>query len=127
MSDHIDAARELPPKPRTDWSGRTEVDAKEVIEFYGTGERVRSMQDPIVQRKAEIQAAVAAERAEGDRRVAEIRQAAVAVTAFDVNRLCEKPGHRPLRFPLCRECQLAARIEELRDVLGRLRARPAGE
>jgi hypothetical protein len=46
--------------------------------------------------------------------VERLRTAAEAVAAFDVTRLCEKPDHRPLRHPLCGECQLAARIEELR-------------
>jgi hypothetical protein len=158
-------SRGLPPKPKTGWSGRTEMNAKDLMES-------KSFQDTLTTARhyweGRIEAAVLSERAEGDRllregpraascytyqghdynaagvcvrgcgipeegfvhklqhdlhfaktwgdrRVAEIKRSALAVTAFDVNAICER--HKHLRNPICGYCQLAARIEELREVI----------
>jgi hypothetical protein len=48
-------------------------------------------------------------------------RAVASVTAYDVGSLCQNPAHKPLRYPRCPSCQLAARIEELRAEAKRIR------
>ena len=57
---------------------------------------------------------IVALRNNADRLLA-VARAAEAAAKFDVSQLCDR--HKGLRSPLCGECQMAARIEELRAAM----------